>query len=323
MIYKIVQGNSFKLHVLVRKMDVSKEFQRLIDFDMNLATDISVELHGCFCDTVSVPIQVAGIQGNILICDIPPTLELGNYNIKVSWKYEGSEMVSIERNLLRIVDHNSQSNIPVGIVEGEHTGLFDLRYYVVTRNQSSCPISFIIGNLKFNYTIDGKNVQVDQNGNFTYDTSIENGKSLEAIIQETDGMIIDTVKVIMDGSDRTDEYYDKENHRISIPAASGYITIAANGTNKANYYGASAANNICDLSLSELTLSRQPLVGKTFTIETTEEKPYIWFISRKPLIFNQCGFDVAMNTYRMGELYFYCSDALIPGDDNEYTIKHE
>ena len=51
MIYKIVQGNSFKLHVLVRKMDVSKEFQRLIDFDMNLATDISVELHGCFCDT--------------------------------------------------------------------------------------------------------------------------------------------------------------------------------------------------------------------------------------------------------------------------------
>ena len=52
MIYKIVQGNSFKLHILVRKMDVSKEFQRLVDFDMNLATDIRVELSGCFCNTI-------------------------------------------------------------------------------------------------------------------------------------------------------------------------------------------------------------------------------------------------------------------------------
>jgi hypothetical protein len=67
MIYKIVKGNSFKLHILVRKMDVSKEFQRLVDFDMNLATEIRVELSGFCCDTISVPVQVAGIQGNVLI----------------------------------------------------------------------------------------------------------------------------------------------------------------------------------------------------------------------------------------------------------------
>ena len=70
MIYKIVKGNSFKLHILVRKMDVSKEFQRLVDFDMSLATDIKVELSGFCCDVISVPVQVAGIQGNVLICDI-------------------------------------------------------------------------------------------------------------------------------------------------------------------------------------------------------------------------------------------------------------
>ncbi len=39
-------------------------------------------------------------------------------------------MVSIERNLLRIVEHNSMSNVPIGITEGEHTGLFNLRYYI-------------------------------------------------------------------------------------------------------------------------------------------------------------------------------------------------
>ena len=72
-------------------MDVSKEFQRLVDFDMNLATDIRVELSGYFCNTISVPVQVAGIQGNVLICDIPSTIDYGNYNVRVSWKYDGSE----------------------------------------------------------------------------------------------------------------------------------------------------------------------------------------------------------------------------------------
>lgn len=153
MIYKIVKGNSFKLHILVRKMDVSKEFQRLVDFDMNLATDIRVELSGFCCDTISVPVQVAGIQGNVLICDIPSSLDCGNYNVRVSWKYDGSEMVSIERNLLRIVEHNSMSDVPIGVTEGEHTGLFNLRYYIVTSNQSTCPVSFIVDNAKFSYTI--------------------------------------------------------------------------------------------------------------------------------------------------------------------------
>ena len=54
MIYKIVQGNSFKLHIMVRKMDVSKEFQRLVYFDMNLATDIRVELSGCFLSLIHI-----------------------------------------------------------------------------------------------------------------------------------------------------------------------------------------------------------------------------------------------------------------------------
>ena len=44
MIYKIVQGNAFKLHILVRKMEMSKEFNRLVDFDMTQASDIKVEL---------------------------------------------------------------------------------------------------------------------------------------------------------------------------------------------------------------------------------------------------------------------------------------
>ena len=321
MIYKIVQGNSFKLHILVRKMDISKEFQRLVDFDMNLATDIKVELSGCFCNTISVPVQVAGIQGNVLICDIPSTLDYGNYNVRVSWKYDGCEMVSIERNLLRIVEHNSMSNVPIGITEGEHTGLFNLRYYIVTENQSTCPISFIVDNAKFSYTINGETQMVENQENFVINGTISNGKKLEAQFMPIEGFSIGQVKVIMDGKDVTAEYYNSNTHKVFIPAVSGYVTINASGTVKASYYGASSAKNMSELNMEDLTLMEGSLAGQTLTIETTEEKPYIWFASRQPLIFNQCGFETSMNTTKLGDLYYYWSDELVAGDDNEYQIK--
>ncbi len=321
MIYKIVQGNSFKLHIMVRKMDVSKEFQRLVDFDMNLATDIRVELSGCFCNTISVPVQVAGIQGNVLICDIPSTLDYGNYNVRVSWKYDGSEMVSIERNLLRIVEHNSMSNVPIGITEGEHTGLFNLRYYIVTDNQSTCPVSFIVDNAKFSYTINEETQMVDSQENFVINATISNGKKLEAQFMPIEGFSIGQVKVIMDGKDVTAEYYNSNTHKVFIPAVSGYVTITAIGTVNASYYGASSAKNMSELNMEDLTLMEGTLVGQTLTITTTEEKPYIWFASRQPLVFNQCGFEASMNATKLGYLYYYWSDELIAGDDNEYQIK--
>lgn len=321
MIYKIVKGNSFKLHILVRKMDVSKEFQRLVDFDMSLATDIRVELSGFCCDVISVPVQVAGIQGNVLICDIPSSLDCGNYNVRVSWKYDGSEMVSIEHNLLRIVEHNSMSNVPIGVTEGEHTGLFNLRYYIVTSNQSTCPVSFIVDNAKFNYTINDETQMVENQENFVINGTVKNGKKLEAEFLPIEGFSIGQVKIIMDGKDVTDEYYNSTTHKVFIPAVSGYVTITASGTVKASYYGASAAKNMGELNMSDLTMYEGSLVGQTLTIATTEEKPYIWFASRQPLVFSQCGFEASLNTTKLGDLYYYWSDELVAGDDNEYQIK--
>nr|WP_297000073.1 hypothetical protein [Prevotella sp.] len=321
MIYKIVKGNSFKLHILVRKMDVSKEFQRLVDFDMSLATDIKVELSGFCCDVISVPVQVAGIQGNVLICDIPSSLDCGNYNVRVSWKYDGSEMVSIERNLLRIVEHNSMSNVPIGVTEGEHTGLFNLRYYIVTSNQSTCPVSFIVDNAKFNYTINDETQMVENQENFVINGTVKNGKKLEAEFLPIEGFSIGQVKIIMDGKDVTDEYYNSTTHKVFIPAVSGYVTITASGTVKASYYGASAAKNMGELNISDLTMYEGTLVGQTLTIATTEDKPYIWFASRQPLVFSQCGFEASLNTTKLGDLYYYWSDELVAGNDNEYQIK--
>ena len=76
-----------------------------------------------------------------------------------------------------------------------------------------------------------------------------------------------------------------------------------------------------ELNMEDLTMLEDTLVGKTLTIETTDEKPYIWFVSRQPLTFVQCGFEASMNTTKLGDLYYYWSDELVAGDDNEYQIK--
>ena len=96
---------------------------------------------------------------------------------------------------------------------------------------------------------------------------------------------------------------------------------SASGTVKASYYGASSAKNMGELNMSDLTMYEGTLVGQTLTIATTEEKPYIWFASRQPLIFSQCGFEASLNTNKLGDLYYYWSDELVAGDDNEYQIK--
>lgn len=296
MIYKIVQGNSFKLHILVRKMDVSKEFQRLVDFDMNHATDIRVELSGYFCNTISVPVQVAGIQGNVLICDIPSTLDYGNYNVRVSWKYEGSEMVSIERNLLRIVEHNSMSNVPIGITEGEHTGLFNLRYYIVTKNQLDCPFVYSLDDVTLSSKPDKLKV----------------GERFETTLTPAEGFNLGLVKVIMDGVDITKETY--KNRKIEIPAVSGYVSIMANGDDNIYYYGATDAKNICQFNIEDLTKVVGDIVDKTITVSTTEDKAYIWFASRVPVIFTQSGLKASFNTTKIGDIYYYWSDELKAGE---------
>jgi len=119
MIYKIVQGNSFKLHVLVRKPDISSDSSKLIDFDMTKATDIKVALTCDFGESMTIPSHVSMVLPNVVVCDVPSTLEIGNYNVSVSWKMDGNDMASVERNLFRIVEYNSQVRCPICMVDGD------------------------------------------------------------------------------------------------------------------------------------------------------------------------------------------------------------
>lgn len=120
MIYKIVQGNSFKLHILVRKPDISSESNMLIDFDMTKATDIKVSLVCNFGESTIIPAHVSMALPNVVVCDVPSTLDIGNYNVSVQWRMDGNDMASVEKNLFRIVEYNSQAQQPICMVEGEN-----------------------------------------------------------------------------------------------------------------------------------------------------------------------------------------------------------
>ena len=296
MIYKIVQGNSFKLHILVRKMDVSKEFQRLVDFDMNLATDINVALSGCFCKPTIIQATICGIEHNVLVCNIPSTLEIGNYNVSVSWKYEGYSMKSVERNVLQIIETNNKVKVPVGIFQGNAIGMFELRYYIVTKNQSDCPFVYSLDDVALSSKPD----------------TLKVGERFETTLTPAEGFNLGLVKVIMDGVDITKETY--KNRKIEIPAVSGYVSIMANGDDNIYYYGATDANNICKFNIEDLTKVVGDIVDKTITITTTEDKQYIWFASRVPVVFTQSGLKASFNTTKIGDIYYYWSDELKAGE---------
>lgn len=302
MIYKIVQGNGFKVHVLVRKTDISREFQRLVDFDMSKAENVKVELLHGLDDSITLQHTVSGISNNVIICDIPSDLALGNYSIKASWAIGDEQMSSTERNFLQIVPFNSKSKIPIDIVEGERTGMFNLRYYVVTDNVSMC---------QFTYALDDVTLTNSPE-------SVKNGESFETEIKPSVGFNVGLVKVIMNGVDVTSDSY--KDGKIVIPAVSGYVAIMANGDDNVYYCGASSAKDICSMNMDVLTKCDGDLVGKSITVTTTENEPYVWFVSKVPVEFTQAGFDAAMHKSKVGDLYFYWSDELSEGE-NVYNVK--
>lgn len=277
---------------------MSKEFNRLVDFDMTQASDIKVELQCCFDDSIIVPTSIGGIEHNVLVCNIPSTLEIGNYNVAVSWTYEGYAMKSVERNILQIIETNQRVKVPVGVFQGETVGMFDLRYYMVTKNQSDCTFVYSLDDVTLSST----------------PATLKLGEKFEATLTPSEGFNTGLVKVIMDGADITRDAY--KDGKIEIPAVSGYVSIMANGDDNIYYYGATTAKNMCQFNIEDLTKVVGDMVDKSITITTTKDKPYIWFASRVPVIFTQSGFTANLNSTKVGDIYYYWSDELKAG---EYT----
>ena len=203
---------------------------------------------------------------------------------------------------MQIVSSNPKTKIPTGMVHGGTVGMFDLSYYMVTKNQSVCPFAYSLDDVTLSST----------------PATLVLGEKYETTLTPAEGFNLGLVKVIMDGNDITNEVY--KDGKIVIPAVSGYVSIMANGDDNLYYYGATAAKDMSQLNMQDLTKVVGDLVNKSVTVTTTAEKPFVWLVSRVPLVFSQSDFTLSFNTTKFGDLYFYWSDELKPGD-HTYNAK--
>lgn len=86
------------------------------------------------------------------------------------------------------------------------------------------------------------------------------------------------------------------------------------------YTGSNNTDNPKNVTLESLVKhNSNDVLNKTVDVLTTDDKPYVWFVSEIPLIFKQAGLDYDMYSTKIGNLYYYNTDALTSGD-NKYAV---
>lgn len=231
MIYKIVKGNSFLLHIKMQKAYIAENKQMLEDLNVEEIDSLKVYLNDMFGEEQELKTRRIDITNrsspiNEIQVFFPSNIEEGMYGITIKGKYYGNDICSIEHKLFAIVSTNAKSHIPLGLVEGEQSGLYNAKYW------------------------------------------IECNTTLPMI----------------------------------------------------TFYGAQATDNYRDINLDELTQETTSLKNKFIQIETTDTKPYIWFVSYAPLKFLQSSIEVVMNQIKVDGLYYYWTDKLVAGNDNTYFV---
>lgn len=300
--YRIVKGNSVKMHAIVRKLEMSRDMNRLTDFDMRLCDSVDVSLISGWGDERKLDFNVVGKAGNELVITIPGDLDFGKYGIRISWKQNGVPMASVERKLIGIVDHNSQTRLPLGHVETESAGLFSLGYWLETGDSEVCTIVYAL-----------RHVTVSNNIH-----TVAGDSKYETAITADDGYDVGMVRVVMNGEDVTPAVYDPKSHTITISHCHGYISIMADSEEVGYWAGASAAKDTSELDIDELTkMNEIDMLDRTIAVQTTEDKPYVWIVSRKPMDFTQSGLVNNFHVQHLGDLWYYHSDELTEGL-NEY-----
>lgn len=209
--YRIVRGNSVRMHALVRRVELGRDTGRVADFDMRQCDRVSVWLTGGWGDERALEYSIAGLTGSELVFAIPGDLECGRYGVRISWEHDGMPMASVERRLIGIVDHNSQTRLPLGRVETERTGLFAVSWWMETVYSEVCRIAYSLRNVTVSNPVE----------------TVRDGESYETEVIAGEGCTVGDVRVVMDGEDVSAAAYDPNTHVVSIASCHGGITIIA------------------------------------------------------------------------------------------------
>lgn len=209
MIYKIVQGNSFVLHICISKVGLEANKQILSDLDLSQASGLNVWLKDMFGGSIKLNVNTSTKSTNEIIAKIPSNLDCGIYGIRLSGTYNGIDFCSAEQKLFSIVASNREGHIPIGIIDGEIGGFVYTKYWIELNGDKKTVLSYY-GALS---TKNAKDIDVSylnvysgvmSNKNFTIRTTnvndiiwfvspsplkfTQNGLPLELTLTQTNGM---------------------------------------------------------------------------------------------------------------------------------------
>lgn len=90
------------------------------------------------------------------------------------------------------------------------------------------------------------------------------------------------------------------------------------------YYGSSSISDYNNLELNTLnSTKRYNILNDELTVETTNDKPIIWFVSTIPLRFKQASIICDMTEHKKDDYYYYNTDELVAGDNKYFIFKKE
>lgn len=141
-IYKIVQGNGFTLHISISRTLLQANRQNLVDLDLNQVSGLKVCVTDMFGDSMELKASISIKKPNEVLVPVPSNLECGIYGIEIVGTYNGADFRSAERKLFSIVHSNKECHIPVGIIDGEIGGLMYAKYWIELEKEEKPTLSY-------------------------------------------------------------------------------------------------------------------------------------------------------------------------------------
>lgn len=128
--FRLIEGNNYSLHIIIRRVIASREKQEIADCDISALGSLSVSLMNWYGE--ETVLQQTATDGSEVTCLVPDTLEQGPYSIVARFVANGLKMKSTESGMLGIVPSNRFGRLPLQIVDGKDGGMFAMRYYITT-----------------------------------------------------------------------------------------------------------------------------------------------------------------------------------------------
>lgn len=130
MTFKLIEGNNYSLHVILRRVVLGREKQEIADCDISSLGNLRVSLVD-WCGEER-QLRQTSAEGNEITCLVPDDLTQGPYSIVVRFTAAGLNMKSVEYGMLGIVPSNRFGRIPLQIQDGKDGDMFAMRYYITT-----------------------------------------------------------------------------------------------------------------------------------------------------------------------------------------------